>query len=106
MFYISLMMILGILLTVSLYYCIVFGIISNRLVHFYYVDYFLDMTLSPVAIAFMALIGAFCGHRAGKRWWQIIYVDGVYYFTKALKPRDTRAPIVPRRQRKIRKTHE
>ena len=105
-FYISLMMILGILLTVCLYYCIIFGIISNRLIHFSYVDYFLDMTLSPAAIAVVALIGALCGHRAGKQWWQIIYVDGVYYFNKALKPRDTRAPIVPRRQRTIRKTHE
>lgn len=100
------MSLLGMILMTSFYYCIIFGIIANRLVDFRCVDYFLDVTLSPMILSLVALLGISIGYRTGKKWWQIIYVDGVYYFNKGLKSVDTEKPIVPRRQRIAKKAHE
>jgi hypothetical protein len=105
-FYISLFSLLGMMIMISLYYCIIFGIIANRLVHFRCVDYFLDVTLSPMILGLVALLGISMGYRAGKKWWQIIYVDGVYYFDKRLKPTSSEKPKTPRGRRVVKKTQE
>lgn len=105
-YYISLFSLLGMMITVCLYYCIVFGIIANRLIHWIYVECFLDMTLSPLTLAAIALIGVLIGYRAGKKWWQIIYVDRAYYFDKSLAPQAPRV-VKPRAPRKTtKKTQE
>lgn len=58
------------------------------------------MSLSVPALSVIVLIGILIGYRAGQKWWQIIYVDGVYYFDKKLKPIETPdTPITPRRRR-------
>ena len=105
-YYISLFSLLGMMITVSLYYCIVFGIIANRLIHWLYVECFLEMTLSPLTLTAIALIGVLIGYRAGKKWWQIIYVDRVYYFDTSLAPQATQV-VKPRAPRKTtKKTQE
>jgi len=54
----------------------------------------------------VALLGVSIGYRAGKKWWQIIYVDGVYYFNKALSPTSSEKPKTPRARRMAKKTQE
>ncbi len=38
--------------------------------------------LSREVYVFVVCIGALLGYMMGRRWWQIIYVDRVYYFDR------------------------
>lgn len=85
-FYIFLMMIFFIMITVTLYYCTIYGLVMNHVVPLRYVIIFTDIALSWEVFGFLSLVGTLLGYFFGKKWWKIIYVDKVYYFDKSAVP--------------------
>lgn len=82
-FYIFLMMLLSIMVSCGLYLSTIYSLVYYKVVGRYQVIPFTDLTMSVEAYGLVALIGAVIGYFMAKKWWQIIYVDKVYYFDKA-----------------------
>ena len=77
------MMIFFIMVSLSVYFCMIYSLVYYRIVPISSIISFTDMTMSALAYSLVAILGAFLGIYFGKKWWQIIYVDKVYYFDKA-----------------------
>lgn len=104
--YICLFSVFAMMIALSLYFVTIYWLVVNRIIPIRSILYFTDVSLSPTAYLIVALIGILIGYRAGKKWWQIIYVDGVYYFDKRLKPTSSEKPKTPRERRMAKKTQE
>ena len=66
----------------------IYSLVYYRIVPLSSILSFTDMTMSALAYSLVGVLGAFLGIYFGEKWWQIIYVDKVYYFDKT----DSRAP--------------
>lgn len=65
-----------------LYYISIFTIVYYGLVDKFCIETFLDITLSPFLFGLISLMGIVSGYFFAKKWWKIIYIDGVYHFHK------------------------
>ena len=54
----------------------------HRIIPLEYLDATLWLAMSDISYGVVTLIGVVIGYFMAKKWWQIIYVDGVYYFDK------------------------
>ena len=79
-FYTLLMILLFIMVSCGLYLSAIYSLVYYKIVPRYQVIPFTDLTMSVEAYMLVALIGAIIGYFMAKKWWQIIYVDKVYYF--------------------------
>ncbi len=81
-FYTFLMMVLSVLVCSGLYLSAIYSLVYYKVVDRYSVIPFTDMTMSREAWGLVVFIAIVIGYRMAMKWWQIIYVDGVYYFGK------------------------
>ena len=81
-FYTFLMMILSILVCGGLYLSVIYSLVFYKIVDRYSVIPFTYATMSPEAWGLVTLVAIIIGYKMAMKWWQIIYVDGVYYFGK------------------------
>ena len=87
------MMIFFIMVSLSVYFCMIYSLVYYRIVPISSIISFTDMTMSALAYSLVAILGAFLGIYFGKKWWQIIYVDKVYYFDKKSMPNTKRKVV-------------
>jgi hypothetical protein len=88
-FYLSLMMFLFVLISGIIYLSVLVVLVRNDIILLQDIVRITDILMSSKAYFIVGLIGAIGWYLFGLRWWQIIYVDGVYYFDQS-KKRDTR----------------
>ena len=86
-YYYFLMMILSSIVVSGLYLSTIYSLVYYRVVTRYTVIPFTESAMSPLAWSIVILIGGVIGYHFAKKWWQIIYVDGVYYFDETKKPK-------------------
>ena len=76
------MMTFFVFLFVSLYFCIIYSLVIYRIIPLWDIIRFTDMMLSREAYLIVAGIAIIVGYYFGRKWWQIIYIDKVYYFDR------------------------
>ena len=79
-FYLFLMSLFFVLWMHCVYFLGIYLAIYYRLVPLRSVILFTDIARSPAMLASITLCALFLGYQFGKKWWKIIYVDGVYRF--------------------------
>jgi hypothetical protein len=80
---------LFVIITGMIYLSAIVVLVRNGIIPLRDVVRITDILMSQQIYLLVASLWAICGYFFGKKWWQIIYVDGVYYFDKS-KKRDTR----------------
>lgn len=93
-FYTFLMMILSVLVCSGLYLSLIYSLVFYKVVDRYHIIPFTDIALSKEVWWLIAVIALIMGYHMAQKWWQIIYVDGVYYFQKGVK----KTPKTPTRR--------
>lgn len=91
-FYTILMMVLTNLVSFFLYLSILTLLARYRIIPLNQLDPVLWALMSQEAYLVVWFIGVIWGYFMASKWWQIIYVDGVYYFDKK-KKRDVRRRV-------------
>jgi hypothetical protein len=86
-FYIFIMMILSNIITFLTYFAMLVLLVRHGIVERRDVLWITDMTMSCEAYLLVAILACVIGYLFAKKWWQIIYVDGVYYFDKTKMPK-------------------
>lgn len=92
-FYLFLMMLFFVIASGMIYLSALVVVVRNHLIPLHNLIAVTDILMSPEVYFLVGAIWAICGYFFGKRWWQIIYVDGVYYFDKT-KKRDSRRRVI------------
>lgn len=82
LYYMFLMMTFFVFLFVSLYFCTIYGLVMNHIIPLRAVIGFTDQMLSREAYLIVTGVALIVGYAFGKKWWQIIYIDRVYYFDR------------------------
>jgi hypothetical protein len=83
--YILLMMFLSVLGSFFLYLSILTLLARHRIIPLHQLDPVLGMLMGNEAYGLVTILGCLYGYYVGKKWWKIIYIDGVYYFRKPVK---------------------
>jgi hypothetical protein len=81
------MMILSNIVLFLSYFAILVLLIRHQIIERRDILSFTDMAMSREAYLIVAIIASILGYLFAKKWWQIIYVDGVYYFDKSKMPK-------------------
>ena len=81
-FYLALMILLFVILYEIVYLAILVILVRYRMIWLDRIIPTTDILMSREAYGLVMILATISGYLFWKRWWQIIYVEGVYYFGK------------------------